>query len=247
MSIIVDGPSKLFFYDKNWYFAPLLKYAEEASKTRRVITTGHSLGGALAQIAAINIKSSTVAFASPGMRLRVSKLGLDPAALYKGATNIHLDRDIKIGTPAGTVHELICPKAIQFTECHPMIEYACAIYHACGDDRGRPLVAKQCEKRPFFPRRELAGALPRAYQSDADGMGAVNATNTTTAAATATTKIATTGSTTEGTGKATTTTGATPATITTNATTTTQATTATTTTTVPETTTTTVTTTTKGQ
>jgi lipase ATG15 len=111
---------------------------------RHVVLTGHSLGGAVAHIAAARIDAKSFGFQSPGIVLPRKKLGLTTAQLHKATTTVMSTDDIVplIGWQAGEVLQFDC--AEQYRErCHAVEATVAEMWRACASLRRRFLRIKR--------------------------------------------------------------------------------------------------------
>jgi lipase ATG15 len=150
------------------YYTVLMEHVKSriaAEPNRRYYITGHSLGGGLAKIVAMETGIPSVTFSSPGVyntRLLV-RSGVDntDTAQEQALHTLHLndftvtpDHDLvpKVDTQAGT--EILIDCDAQALQCHSLGETLCSLLHQCGSntDFERPISCELCPRnRRSFP------------------------------------------------------------------------------------------------
>jgi hypothetical protein len=101
-----------------------------------VLVTGHSLGGAVAHVAAGLNNAQSVAFSSPGVGLSRVRFGLSRATLERSAISLQFltDPATWVGEQAGSVLEVPCPQGTSGLKCHTSFVKACQMFlDMCGD------------------------------------------------------------------------------------------------------------------
>eukprot|EP00656_Telonema_subtile_P010452 TRINITY_DN1503_c0_g4_i1.p1 TRINITY_DN1503_c0_g4~~TRINITY_DN1503_c0_g4_i1.p1 ORF type:complete len:352 (-),score=44.71 TRINITY_DN1503_c0_g4_i1:45-1100(-) len=106
------------------------------SKGPRVIVTGHSLGGLVAQVVAAHLGVTGVGISAPGMLLAHAKFGLQPSAVGAHTVNVVPDRDLipTIDSQMSSVIRVPC-SAKTFVDCHDPLSTICELHRACGSHK----------------------------------------------------------------------------------------------------------------
>ncbi|CUG06112.1 lipase, putative [Bodo saltans] len=99
---------------------------------KNIIVTGHSLGGAIAQVVGTRLGIEAVGFSSPGLKLSHRKFGVTLSNLQKFTTTVVSSNDIVplIGGPAGEVHHTECG-ASRRELCHAMENMVSTLWTSC--------------------------------------------------------------------------------------------------------------------
>lgn len=97
-----------------------------------IVVTGHSLGGAIAQLVGTRLGLPSVGFSSPGLKLSHRKFGVELNELHKYTTTVVSSNDIVplIGGQVGDVHHTECP-ASRRELCHAMENMVSTLWSAC--------------------------------------------------------------------------------------------------------------------
>lgn len=125
------------------YYGPLVEHVAAIAATRRVIMTGHSLGGGLARIVSGFTNTTAVAFSPPGVvqtRRKFRRLDgyLRARSLYNNSVSVVPERDpiSMIDSQSGFVQYIMCRSASPVS-CHSVEMSICELLHSCGDRRQR--------------------------------------------------------------------------------------------------------------
>lgn len=102
-----------------------------------LVITGHSLGAALAGIAAAANDVQGVGFSSPGLFYQTRHVTVDLSKLERTFTNILPSGDLvpRVDQQYGSVNWVRCSKDPR--TCHRLPKTACELWAKCGDPRGR--------------------------------------------------------------------------------------------------------------
>jgi hypothetical protein len=111
---------------------------EKPEDMQRVVLIGHSLGGAIAHIAAAKVGAKSFGFQSPGVVLPRKKLGLTTAQLHRTTTTIIASDDIvpNIGWQAGELLHFDCAETYR-ERCHALEATVATMWRDCESLRRR--------------------------------------------------------------------------------------------------------------
>eukprot|EP01139_Manchomonas_bermudensis_P005771 Amastigsp_a175683_243.p1 type:complete len:608 gc:universal Amastigsp_a175683_243:1877-54(-) len=103
----------------------------------RVVVTGHSLGGVIAQLVGARLGLRAVAFSSPGVSLARYRLAL-PARAVNRLINVVPQSDLVplVERPVGLVQSIDCTGSAP--QCHNLERTICELVRSCSHARTRP-------------------------------------------------------------------------------------------------------------
>jgi len=116
--------------------------AQRGRGTDKVVLTGHSLGGAIAQIVAARLQLPALLFSAPGVTYSARRFDLK-SDWVRHVTVVVPDNDFVplVDVQAGVVQRLACldreGKGASARVCHSLRKTACELWRACGDAAGR--------------------------------------------------------------------------------------------------------------
>eukprot|EP01080_Neovahlkampfia_damariscottae_P006116 gene6116-10123_t len=115
-----------------FYYQDLDDYVRVEKTKRKIILTGHSLGGGIANIVGANREIQTIAFSAPGTIFNRHKLNIDLININRYCVNIIPDNDIvpKIDRNGGTIQSLDCDES--FIACHSISRTVNRLTQSCG-------------------------------------------------------------------------------------------------------------------
>jgi len=147
----VQNLVKFFDYRRFWGFPqPWCRHVMTADKLRReaqaqgndFIITGHSLGGALGQIAAASTNSTSINYSPPGMWWSAKRFNVTVESVQATSVAVvpALDAVPRVDAQAAATQNVQCrgTSATVFG-CHTLARTTCELYRTCGDPRGRML------------------------------------------------------------------------------------------------------------
>lgn len=120
-----------------WYWAQQ-RLSKIVNEGKKVIVTGHSLGGSISTIIASRARVPAVAFSPAGAELSSLRFGIDLPLIRRSLTAIvpHNDPVTKIDRVYGSLQYIDCDET-DSSRCHSTTLTMCALHESCGDDRGR--------------------------------------------------------------------------------------------------------------
>jgi len=130
----------------------LLQEVKNISKhhpTDKLVFTGHSLGGGIAQIVAAQLRQPAVVFSPPGMVYSAYKFDVDVQIAHRNTFVVMPDLDVvpRVDLQAGIVQHVDCRdkngSSPLPTECHSLQKTTCELWRVCGDERD---FSKACDE-----------------------------------------------------------------------------------------------------
>lgn len=120
--------------DIQFYYEILDRYVKKNLQTRKIILTGHSLGGGISNIVGARNKLLSVTFSAPGLLFSRHKLKIDLAHLNSASVNVIPDNDLvaKIDKSAGLSQSVDCAEG--FVSCHNIQRTIQQLIRSCGSD-----------------------------------------------------------------------------------------------------------------
>jgi len=117
------------------HFHKVLDHIDSSVKSRNVVFTGHSLGGAFAQVLGQRMGLPSVVFSSPGVYYTSTKFGISDERKLANVVNVIPRQDAVtwLDEQAGTVVKIDCMRTV--TECHKLRLILCALWHNCRNGR----------------------------------------------------------------------------------------------------------------
>mmetsp|Transcript_76523 Transcript_76523/g.216352 ORF Transcript_76523/g.216352 Transcript_76523/m.216352 type:complete len:777 (+) Transcript_76523:98-2428(+) len=131
----------------------------------KLVLTGHSLGGGIAQIVAADLDLPALVFSAPGLVFSARRFGVSVAAAHRSNVVVVPDGDIvpRVDDQAGVVQHIACREKYgapaSALGCHSLVKTTCELWRVCGDALGRDFSAS-CAG--FLDR----GDLGRVYDID---------------------------------------------------------------------------------
>jgi len=122
----------------------VVREQQAVSKGReRVLLTGHSLGGGIAQIVAARMQLPALVFSSPGIVYSARRFGLSEEQQARHVVVVMPDHDVvpRVDRHAGVVQHIACRGRdglhASAGSCHSLDKTACELWRVCGDRLGR--------------------------------------------------------------------------------------------------------------
>ncbi|ETV90888.1 hypothetical protein, variant [Aphanomyces invadans] len=114
------------------------KVSDLRAAGKRVVLTGHSLGGAMAAMVGAKTHTPAISFSGPGLAYTRGRFHLDEADIRDYVMTIKPVSDIvpRVDVLGGMVQDIECRKTNPLA-CHGSSTHACELYMACGDKRHR--------------------------------------------------------------------------------------------------------------
>mmetsp|Transcript_82333 Transcript_82333/g.142741 ORF Transcript_82333/g.142741 Transcript_82333/m.142741 type:complete len:822 (-) Transcript_82333:44-2509(-) len=123
---------------------------QDAADGFRTVVVGHSLGGALAAMAASKYDIQGVAFSPPGLYYSGAWFGVSEDVLKKKMVIVKPDKDFvpKIDKQVGNIEQVQC-RSNDPVSCHGLPQTICYLNRVCGDPRMRDFrLADDCSILP---------------------------------------------------------------------------------------------------
>jgi lipase ATG15 len=117
---------------------PLLDALEDLKgEGRRLLVTGHSLGGALAAALGARLGLEAVVFSSPGLYYNQRRFGFTEESLMLHTLNVVPENDLvpAVDQQKGAVQHIRCHHSAP--TCHALQVTLCTLHTVCGDQRKR--------------------------------------------------------------------------------------------------------------
>ncbi|CAH0487235.1 unnamed protein product [Peronospora farinosa] len=134
---------------ESWYYQELLDYVTSLTD-RKVVLTGHSMGGGIARLVGSIVGTTSVTFSPPGIVQSYSKLvhhiggtsmKVDRASLHHRNVAVVPEYDpiTMIDAQAGMIQKISCdtPHLSMQLSCHMLEGTICNLVEHCGSARGR--------------------------------------------------------------------------------------------------------------
>mmetsp|Transcript_2940 Transcript_2940/g.4284 ORF Transcript_2940/g.4284 Transcript_2940/m.4284 type:complete len:997 (+) Transcript_2940:1325-4315(+) len=123
-----------FIYSEQFYYDILEKKLKELVKTRRVVLTGHSLGGGLVKIKhATDEQLRAITFSAPGIVYSSRKFGTSWDSINEHVVNIVPQNDLvpQVDQNGGLIQHIHCPGTP--ISCHKIGTTSRELLKSCGD------------------------------------------------------------------------------------------------------------------
>lgn len=120
--------------DIQFYYDILDNYVKKTLKSRKIILTGHSLGGGIANIVGARNGLISITFSAPGLLFSRHKLKIDLKLLNSASINVIPDNDLvpKIDKSAGLSQSIDCKE--DYVMCHNIQRTVQQLIRSCGSD-----------------------------------------------------------------------------------------------------------------
>ncbi|ELR22083.1 uncharacterized protein ACA1_158780 [Acanthamoeba castellanii str. Neff] len=128
------------------YFSSVLAYVQLIKSQRKVMMTGHSLGGSVAQVVGAKEGLPAITYNAPGIVYSRRKFGVEFDAIQQWTATIRTTSDLisAIDQPGGTVQDVRCDTEMAFPDCHFLGHLLCPLLRGgCGHhtlDQPSPIV-----------------------------------------------------------------------------------------------------------
>lgn len=125
-------------------YQKVIDYAKKSDLTKDVIVTGHSLGGAIANMVAGKVGISSISFSPPGLEYETLKVNVSVEALRRHVTAIVPFSDVvpQVDVQEGSIQKIDCVASV--VGCHSMDNTLCTLIDVCGNTRRRG-IGDYCE------------------------------------------------------------------------------------------------------
>jgi len=143
IALMIDWHScalRYFGLESKATYATYLEQYAKSVRDRRVVLTGHSLGGGIARLVALRDGYPSVTFSPPGIKQSHRKFGdLVLPELHDSTVTIIADHDIisRIDAQVGLLQIISCETSGQamLLSCHMLESTICELINRCGDER----------------------------------------------------------------------------------------------------------------
>lgn len=131
------------------YFSSVLAYVRLIKSQRKVMMTGHSLGGSVAQVVGAKEGLPAITYNAPGIVYSRRKFGVEFDAIQQWTATIRTTSDLisAIDQPGGTVQDVRCDTEMAFPDCHFLGHLLCPLLRGgCGHhtlDQPSPILLPQ--------------------------------------------------------------------------------------------------------